>query len=89
MSVSKVLSVAALACAAFAGAARGEPSEIRAAQQYGMSYLPLMIMEDSHLVARSSQPLGHGHQLHVARLPANVCEQLGHDRRQRLGATAL
>jgi NitT/TauT family transport system substrate-binding protein len=40
--------------------ARAEVSEIRAAQQYGMSYLPLMIMEDSHLIEKHAKMLGLG-----------------------------
>src|SRR5262249_8254044 len=52
--------VALLAAVAFC-AARGalaEPAEIRAAQQFGMSYLPLMVMEDSHLVEKHAKAAG-------------------------------
>src|ERR1700712_4077369 len=39
---------------------RAEVSEIRAAQQYGMSYLPLMIMEDSQLIEKHAKLMGLG-----------------------------
>jgi NitT/TauT family transport system substrate-binding protein len=39
-------------------AARAEPKEIRCAQQYGLSYLALMMMEDGHLVEKHAQRLG-------------------------------
>lgn len=42
------------------GAGRAETREIRAAQQYGLSYLPLMIMEDSKLVEAQAQAAGLG-----------------------------
>lgn len=42
------------------GAARAETNEIRAAQQYGLSYLPLMIMEDSKLVEKHAKAAGLG-----------------------------
>ncbi len=38
--------------------ARAEVSEIRAAQQYGLSSLPLMIMEDGKLVEKHGKALG-------------------------------
>jgi NitT/TauT family transport system substrate-binding protein len=41
-------------------AARGEAKEIRAAQQYGLSYLALMMMEDGHLVEKHAKALGLG-----------------------------
>jgi NitT/TauT family transport system substrate-binding protein len=41
-------------------AARAEVAEIRAAQQYGLSYLPLMIMEDSHLLEKHAKSMGLG-----------------------------
>jgi NitT/TauT family transport system substrate-binding protein len=41
-------------------AARAEPKEIRAAQQYGLSYLALMMMEDGHLVEKHAKQLGLG-----------------------------
>jgi NitT/TauT family transport system substrate-binding protein len=39
---------------------RAEVSEIRAAQQYGLSSLPLMIMEDGKLVEKHAKALGLG-----------------------------
>jgi NitT/TauT family transport system substrate-binding protein len=41
-------------------AARAETKEIRCAQQYGLSYLALMMMEDGHLVEKHAQRLGLG-----------------------------
>jgi sulfonate transport system substrate-binding protein len=40
--------------------ARGETSEVRAAQQFGLSYLALMIMEDSALVEKHAKAMGLG-----------------------------
>lgn len=45
---------------ALAGRARAEPRELRAAQQYGLSYLALMLMEDGHLVEKHAKALGLG-----------------------------
>ncbi|MFL5427760.1 MAG: ABC transporter substrate-binding protein [Myxococcales bacterium] len=41
-------------------AARAETGEIRCAQQYGLSYLALMMMEDGHLVEKQAKRLGLG-----------------------------
>ncbi|SEG68571.1 ABC transporter substrate-binding protein [Bosea lathyri] len=41
-------------------ASRAEVGEIRAAQQYGLSSLPLMIMEDGKLVEKHAKALGLG-----------------------------
>jgi NitT/TauT family transport system substrate-binding protein len=49
-----------LFCAALATRARAEPHEIRAAQQYGLSYLALMLMEDGHLVEKHAKAAGLG-----------------------------
>src|SRR5258708_19151531 len=49
-----------LLCLALASRARAEPREIRAAQQYGLSYLALMLMEDGHLVEKHAKALGLG-----------------------------
>jgi NitT/TauT family transport system substrate-binding protein len=49
-----------LAAALLAFAARAETSEIRCAQQYGLSYLALMMMEDGHLVEKHAKRLGLG-----------------------------
>ena len=40
--------------------ARAETSEVRAAQQFGLSYLGLMIMEDSKLVEKHAKAMGLG-----------------------------
>ena len=39
-------------------AARGEMSEIKVAQQYGISYLPLMLMEDEKLIEKHAKAAG-------------------------------
>ena len=49
-----VLTTAAL----FALAARGEMSEIKVAQQYGISYLPLMLMEEQKLIEKHAKAAG-------------------------------
>ena len=49
-----------LAAVLLAFAARAETSEIRCAQQYGLSYLALMMMEDGHLVEKHAKRLGLG-----------------------------
>ena len=41
---------------AIADAARAEVSEITVAQQYGVSFLPLMVMEDQRLVEKHARP---------------------------------
>src|SRR6266849_5435346 len=52
---------ALLLTAAFAVApARAETNEVRAAQQYGLSYLNLMIMEDSKLIEKQAKAAGLG-----------------------------
>src|SRR2546428_13471004 len=35
-----------------------EPRELRVAEQYGLAFLPLMIMRDQHLVERRAKQLG-------------------------------
>lgn len=40
--------------------ARAEVGEIRIAQQYGINYLPLMVMEDRHLIEAQARRLGLG-----------------------------
>src|SRR2546421_5309648 len=50
---------ALLLCLAMAlPAAASEPSEIRVAEQYGLAFLPMMIMRDQHLVERRAKQLG-------------------------------
>jgi len=38
--------------------ANAEPKELKIAEQYGISYLPLMIMEDQHLVEKHAKAAG-------------------------------
>jgi len=48
----------AAACLVAMPAARAEVSEINVAQQYGISYLPLMIMEDQKLIEKHAKAAG-------------------------------
>ncbi|HZQ60265.1 MAG TPA: ABC transporter substrate-binding protein [Casimicrobiaceae bacterium] len=43
---------------AFAGAARAEMSEIKVAQQYGIGYLPLIVMEEQKLIEKHAKAAG-------------------------------
>ncbi len=52
----RALAIAALAMGS--AAARAEMSEINVAQQYGISYLPLMIMEDQKLIEKHAKAAG-------------------------------
>lgn len=47
-----------LSCMLAAGAARAELSEVKIARQYGVSYLPLMIMQDQKLFEKHAAQLG-------------------------------
>jgi NitT/TauT family transport system substrate-binding protein len=55
--ITVLLGAAAVLCPALA---RAEVNEIRAAQQFGLSYLALMIMEDSKLVEKQARAAGLG-----------------------------
>ena len=48
----------ALALGAVAGPARAEVSELHVAEQYGISYLPLMIMQDRQLIEKHARAEG-------------------------------
>ncbi|HEY1328819.1 MAG TPA: ABC transporter substrate-binding protein [Casimicrobiaceae bacterium] len=52
------IGAALVAVLALAGAARAEMSEIKVAQQYGISYLPLMLMEEQKLIERYARAEG-------------------------------
>lgn len=54
--------VGMVGAALFAAAApsRAEVSELRIAQQYGINYLPLMVMEDRHLIEAQAKRAGLG-----------------------------
>lgn len=58
--VKRILGFAAAAAlvSLMSGPLRAEVDEIKAAQQYGLSSLPLMIMEDGKLVEKHAQALG-------------------------------
>jgi len=47
-----------LACVLLAPALRAEMGEIKVAQQYGISYLPLMIMEEQKLIEKHAKAAG-------------------------------
>jgi sulfonate transport system substrate-binding protein len=48
----------AIAAAAFGGGARAEIAELAVAQQYGISYLPLMLMEEQKLIEKHAKEAG-------------------------------
>ena len=52
--------VATLGLTGATGTARAEVNEVRIAQQYGINYLPLIVMEDRHLVEAQARRLGLG-----------------------------
>jgi NitT/TauT family transport system substrate-binding protein len=47
-----------LAAVLFAPSLRAEVSEIKVAQQYGISYLPLMLMEEQKLIEKHAKAAG-------------------------------
>jgi len=55
-----VVALCGALCFATAGPAAAETSEVRAAQQFGLSYLALMMMEDSRLVEKQAKAMGLG-----------------------------
>ena len=55
---SFVVAAAAVAIALAALAARAEMTEIKVAQQYGIGYLPLMLMEDQKLIEKYAKAAG-------------------------------
>ncbi|MFL5411037.1 MAG: hypothetical protein ACJ79D_06645, partial [Myxococcales bacterium] len=52
------LQILVLALVIGLGAARAEPTEIRIAEQYGLAFLPLMIMRDQRLIERQAARVG-------------------------------
>jgi len=53
-----IVGAALAAGVAGSGAARAEVSEIKVAQQYGISYLPLMLMEEGKLIEKHAKAAG-------------------------------
>ena len=51
---------AALALAAFSGAAQAEVSTLRVSHGYGILYLPLMVMRDQQLIEKQAKKMGLG-----------------------------
>jgi NitT/TauT family transport system substrate-binding protein len=60
MSSTKMIAVAAAIATIVSTTAFAEVSELRAARQYGLSTLPLMIMEDARLVEKHAKQVGLG-----------------------------
>ena len=56
--MEKVLARAMLIALVCVGAARAEVGEIKVAQQYGISYLPLMLMEEGKLIEKHAKAAG-------------------------------
>jgi NitT/TauT family transport system substrate-binding protein len=54
----RALACAFLATAVLAGGAKAEVSEVNIAQQYGVSFLPLMLMEKSQLIEKHAAAAG-------------------------------
>ncbi len=57
-NISKLLAFAALA--AFATTSRAEQAEVRIAKQYGLGYLPLVVLEEQKLIERRAAAAGLG-----------------------------
>ena len=57
-SLTRVLIACAVTLVAGANFARAELSEINVAQQYGISYLPLMLMEEQKLIEKHAKAAG-------------------------------
>jgi NitT/TauT family transport system substrate-binding protein len=58
MLIRKAIAAAALLAASAAIPARADVSEISVAQQYGVSFLPLMVMERERLVEKNAEKAG-------------------------------
>ena len=59
MAMSRIRLVSTIvACLAVAGAARAEMTELKVAQQYGIGYLPLMVMEEQKLIEKHAKAAG-------------------------------
>src|SRR5262245_40209158 len=54
----RTLACAFTVAAVFAGGAKAEVSELSVAQQYGVSFLPLMLMEKNQLVEKQAAAAG-------------------------------
>src|SRR5215475_12348857 len=54
----RILACAFLATAVLAGSAKAEVSEVSIAQQYGVSFLPLMLMEKNQLIEKHAAAAG-------------------------------
>jgi len=57
-SLATLVGVVGLGFALSAPTVQAEVGEIRIAQQYGINYLPLMVMEDRHLIEAQAKRLG-------------------------------
>jgi NitT/TauT family transport system substrate-binding protein len=57
---SRLLAFAALAALATSPVARAEQAEIRIAKQYGLGYLPLLVLEQQRLIERRAAAAGLG-----------------------------
>jgi NitT/TauT family transport system substrate-binding protein len=54
------LAAAALIAAAFAGSAQAEVSKVRISRQFGLPYLPMIVIEDQHLIEKNAKAAGLG-----------------------------
>ena len=58
MKPLKILSVIAVLIAATLGGAQAEAGKVRVSRQFGLPYLPMIIIEDQHLLEKNAKALG-------------------------------
>ena len=54
------LAAVALIVAAFTGIAQAEVSKVRISRQFGLAYLPMIVIEDQHLIEKNAKAAGLG-----------------------------
>jgi NitT/TauT family transport system substrate-binding protein len=54
------LAAAALIAAAFVGSSQAEVSKVRISRQFGLPYLPMIVIEDQHLIEKNAKAAGLG-----------------------------
>ena len=54
------LAAAALVAAAVAGSSHAEVSKVRISRQFGLAYLPMIVIEDQHLIEKNAKAAGLG-----------------------------
>jgi NitT/TauT family transport system substrate-binding protein len=56
----KILGAAALVAMALAGSAQAEVSRVRISRQFGLPYLPMIVIENQHLIEKNAKAAGLG-----------------------------